>query len=252
MQVLGIDVGGSGIKGALVDLDSGKLVSDRYRLPTPENALPDAVAGVVKGVTDQFKYQGPVGAGFPAVIRQGVAFTAANIHSSWIGTNVNHLLTDATGCPFFAVNDADAAGVAEMKFGAGRHLPRGVVLMLTLGTGIGSAVFSDGILVPNTELGHLIIDGKDAEQRASDAARKRKDYSWKQWAKRLQEYMSYLESLIWPDLIIVGGGVSKQADEFLPLLNLRAKIVPAELQNHAGIIGAALYAAGQAKLPPNQ
>ncbi|WP_299024287.1 polyphosphate--glucose phosphotransferase [uncultured Thermanaerothrix sp.] len=239
---LGIDIGGSGIKGAVVNLESGELLTERVRLPTPDQAKPEAVAEVVADLVRSLRWNGVIGCGFPAVVHQGVALTAANVHKNWIGTDVNRLLSEATGCPTYTLNDADAAGIAEMRFGVGRENSRGVVIMLTLGTGIGSAIFTDGHLVPNTEFGHLKIRGKDAEWRASDAARKRKKLTWKKYAKRLQEFLNEMENLFWPDLFIVGGGLSKQADKFLPLLSLRTRIVPAQLQNLAGIIGAALYA----------
>ncbi|KPL83282.1 polyphosphate glucokinase [Thermanaerothrix daxensis] len=241
---LGIDIGGSGIKGAVVDLESGKLLTERLRLPTPAQAKPEAVAEVVADLVRALRWSGVIGCGFPAVVHHGIALTAANVHKNWIGTDVNRLLSEATGCPTFTLNDADAAGIAEMRFGVGKENSRGVVIMLTLGTGIGSAIFTDGYLVPNTEFGHLKIRGKDAEWRASDAARKRKKLTWKKYAKRLQEYLNEMENLFWPDLFIIGGGLSKQADKFLPLLSLRTRIVPAQLQNLAGIIGAALYAGG--------
>lgn len=242
MAVFGIDIGGSGIKGALVDVDKGDFLTERYRLPTPEKSTPRAVAEVVKKVVDHFEWNGPIGAGFPAVIHNGVAHTAANVHESWIGTNVDELLGEVTGMPVFTVNDADAAGLAEMTFGVGRNYHKGVVVMLTLGTGIGSAIFLDGKLLPNTEFGHMEVRGKDAEKRASDAVRKEKEWSYKKWSKRLQEVLDHIEMLFSPDVIIIGGGVSKDAHEFLPFLKTRAILTPAELRNQAGIVGAALYA----------
>jgi polyphosphate glucokinase len=240
-SILGIDIGGSGIKAALVDVDSGQLLGERKRVPTPEGAKPREVAASLARLVSEYHYTGVAGCGFPAVIQHGVAKTAANIHSSWIDLNVDRLLSEACGFPIFTGNDADVAGLAEMTFGAGRD-QKGVVLVLTLGTGIGSAIFVDGVLVPNTEFGHLKIRGKDAETRASDAARQAKNLSWKKYARRLQEYLEYIEALIWPDLIIIGGGISKQSDEFLPLIKTKAKIVPAQLLNQAGIVGAALFA----------
>lgn len=243
MAVLGIDIGGSGIKGGLVDLESGQLVSDRRRYPTPEKSTPQAVAEVVRRLVEDFEYQGPIGCGFPAIVRNGAAFSAANIHDSWIGTDVNALLSTATGCPVYTVNDADAAGIAEMTYGAGRDYQEGVVVMLTLGTGIGSAIFVDGRLLPNTEFGHMEIRGKIAEARASDAVRERKGLSYKKWAsRRLQEVFDRLELLLSPDVFIIGGGVSKHFDAFAPYLETRAKIIPAQLLNQAGIVGAALFA----------
>ncbi len=248
MSILGIDIGGSGIKGGLVDMYTGDLVGDRYRLPTPEDAKPNDVAKVVDQVRAHFEYEGPIGIGFPAIVREGVALSAANIDESWINTNVEKLVGEMTGCPTFVLNDADAAGIAEMAFGAGKSVEHGVVLMLTVGTGIGSAVFVNRHLLPNTEFGHLEIRGKDAERRASDATRKRKNLSWEDWAKRFQEYLNTIEMLIGPDLIIIGGGVSKNPDVFFPYLKVRAKMVSAELQNEAGIIGAAMYAAQKSNL----
>lgn len=248
MTILGIDIGGSGIKGGLVDIYSGDLVGERHRLPTPEEAKPEDVAKVVDDVRAHFAYEGPIGIGFPAIVHDGVAMSAANIDESWIGTNVEKLVGEMTGCPTFVLNDADAAGIAEMAFGAGKSIDRGVVLMLTVGTGIGSAVFVNRHLLPNTEFGHLEIRGKDAERRASDATRKRKNLSWEQWAVRFQEYLKTIEMLIGPDLIIIGGGVSKNPDAFFPFLKVRATMVPAELQNEAGIIGAAMYAAQKSNL----
>lgn len=242
MEVLGIDFGGSGIKGGITNIKTGEMIGDRYRLPTPELAKPLDVAQVVKEIVAHFGWKGALGFGFPGVVIRGITLTAANVDSTWVDVNAKKLLTDITGCSSYIVNDADAAGLAEISFGAGKG-QKGVTLMLTLGTGIGSAIFTDGILVPNTEFGHLKIRGKDAEWRASDAARKRKDLSWEEWAVRLQEYLTVMEGLFWPDLIIVGGGVSKKSDRFLPLLKTRAKLVPAQMLNEAGIIGAAVYAA---------
>ncbi len=239
--ILGIDIGGSGIKGALVNVETGALASERKRIPTPEGAHPGDVAEVVGQLVSSFKYKGVAGCGFPAVVRHGIVKTAANIHRAWIGQDVNWLLSDISRCTVLTVNDADAAGIAEMSFGAGRD-QKGVVLILTLGTGIGSAIFVDGKLVPNLELGHIKIRGRDAEERASDAARQDKDLTWKKYARRLQEYLDEVQALVWPDLIIIGGGISKQTDEYLPLIKSQAKIIPAQLLNQAGIVGAAMYA----------
>lgn len=245
MDVLGIDIGGSGIKGAIVDVTSGEVKTERYRLATPEGARPKDVAETVAQVVKNFSYQGPVGLGFPAVIIHGVCYSAANIDPGWIEIDVNELIGKTLSMPAYTVNDADAAGVAEMRFGAGRGFERGVVIMLTVGTGIGTAVFTDGHLVPNTELGHIEIRGKDAERRASDAARKRKKLSWDQWAERFQEYLEKIEMLLSPDLIILGGGASKESEHYLSHFKTRARIVPAQLLNQAGIIGAAIYASEQ-------
>lgn len=241
MQGFGIDIGGSGIKGAPVDLESGAFAAERHRVATPVPSTPENVADVVVDVVRQFHWDGPIGITFPAVVQHGVARSAANVDKSWIGTDLHELFGRTTGRHVLAVNDADAAGVAEAAFGAARG-QRGVVLVATLGTGIGSALLIDGTLVPNTELGHLEVDGHDAETRASDAARDRDGMSWKKWAKRLTTYFGAVERLFSPDLIVVGGGVSKKADKFLPLVGIRTPIVPADLRNDAGIIGAALLA----------
>ena len=240
----GIDIGGSGIKGCPVDLDAGTFAAERRRTPTPSPSTPAAVAGVVAEIVDGFGEAGagvPVGVTFPAVIQHGVARTAANVDKSWIDTDVAALLREQLGRPVRVVNDADAAGYAETRFGAAKGV-QGTVFMATLGTGIGSALIVDGVLVPNTELGHLEIDGKDAETRAADSVRDAEGLSWEHWAKRLTRYFTTIERLFWPDLIVVGGGVSKKADKFLPLLELRTPIVPSTLRNDGGIIGAALLA----------
>jgi polyphosphate glucokinase len=240
--LLGIDIGGTGIKGAPVDVNTGELIAPRERILTPQPATPEAVAKVVAELFQHFDWTGPAGATFPAVIKDGVARSAANVDSSWIGTNAAELFTKETGASVIVVNDADAAGVAEMEFGAGRG-HRGVVLMVTLGTGIGSALFLDGELVPNTELGHLEIRGKEAEKRAAESVREREALTWEKYARRLQEYFMTIEKLFSPDLIIIGGGISKKSEKFLPLLTLRTAVVAAELQNEAGIVGAAVAAA---------
>jgi len=237
----GIDIGGSGIKGAVVDLDTGQLVGDRYKLLTPHPATPKAVAEVVRQVLAHFSWEAPFGCTFPAVVAAGVARTAANVDPTWIGTNIETLLEGATGYPVAAVNDADAAGVAEVVFGAAKGRD-GLIIVTTLGTGIGTAVIHQGTLVPNSELGHIELNGKDAETQASAAARERQDLSWEKWAKRLQAYYQALENYLWPDLFVVGGGVSRKSEKFLPFLKLRTPIIPAALQNEAGIVGAALLA----------
>ena len=211
MEILGIDIGGSGIKGAPVDVETGKLTAERYRLDTPQPTTPDAVGDTVAELVKYFKWKGPIGCTFPAVIKDGVAYSAANVDPAWIGTNGQKLLKKKTRCPVLLLNDADAAGIAEMTFGAGRDRA-GVVFVLTFGTGIGSAVFVNRSLFPNTELGHLILRGKDAEQRASDRIRVEKDWSWKKWARRVNEYLARLEALFSPDLFIIGGGVSNKYD----------------------------------------
>ncbi len=241
---LGIDVGGSGIKGAPVDLDRGQFATDRLRVDTPKVSSPAAVADIIAKIASHFADEigdSPIGVTLPAVVTNGVVRTAANIDPAWIGTNAQKLLSDKLGRPVTVVNDADAAGVGELHFGAARNAD-GLVLMTTLGTGIGSALLYNGVLVPNSELGHLEIDGHDAEERAAANVRDEKDLSWQEYAERLQRYYSHIEDLLWPDLIVVGGGVSKKADKFLPLLHLRAPIVAAQLANSAGIIGAAWLA----------
>lgn len=242
MNILGIDIGGSALKGAIVDTEKGQLVTDRFKIATPDGANPDKVAVVFKQIVDHFTWEGSVGVGFPAVIRNGVCESAANISEKWIGLDINKLFSDVSHTRVIALNDADAAGIAEMYFGAGAKYDHGVVLLLTLGTGIGSAFFVDGHLFPNTEFGHMQVRGKDAEKRASAAVRKNKKLSWKDWSRRLQEVLDEIDFLAPADLIIIGGGISKDADKFIPLLKTRAKIVQAQYQNQAGIIGAAVYA----------
>ena len=243
-HAFGIDIGGSGIKGAPVDLRTGEFTADRLRIPTPQPATPEAVAVTVAELLGSFDLPmgTPIGLTFPAVIQHGVARTAANVADSWIGTDVPTVIRQTTDRTVLAVNDADAAGYAEVLFGAAKGVP-GTVLVVTLGTGIGSCLVVDGTLVPNTELGHLEVDGADAETRASDAARERDGLAFDAWAARLQRYFRTVEDLLWPDLIVVGGGVSKKHEQFLPLLDLRTRIVPAALRNAAGIVGAAALAA---------
>lgn len=241
MEILGVDIGGSGIKGAPVDVVKGKLAADRHRIPTPQHSTPPAVAKVVAEIARHFKWQGPIGCTFPAVIKQGVAYSAANVDNAWIGTNGEALLAQETGCPVLLINDADAAGIAEMEFGAGQG-QRGVVIVLTFGTGIGSAVFANGQLVPNTEFGHMEIRGKDAEDRAADRVRKAEDLDWEKWAGRVNEFLARMEIVFSPDLFIIGGGVSKKHKKYLHLLQAQADIRPAEMRNQAGIIGAAMAA----------
>ena len=243
MQVLGIDVGGSGIKGAPVDTETGQLLTERLRIKTPKGAEPEPVAKVVAEIAQTFKWTGPIGIGFPAPIKAGVAMMAANISEKWVGVNADDLFTKITGCDCTMINDADAAGLAEMKFGAGRGQP-GTVILVTLGTGIGSAIFYQGKLLPNTEFGHLEMKGEDAEWRASDAARQREDLSWKKYAKRLNKYLAAMQKLFWPDLFIIGGGISKESEKYIPLLTIETPIVPAQFLNEAGIVGAALAARG--------
>ncbi|MFC8666328.1 polyphosphate--glucose phosphotransferase [Streptomyces sp. NPDC057199] len=245
MQIFGVDIGGSGIKGAPVDLDVGDLAAERHKVLTPHPATPDAVADGVKEVVDHFGWTGPVGITFPGVVTGGATIrTAANVDKDWIDTDARALLGDRLGgLPVTVLNDADAAGVAEMQFGAGQGR-QGTVFLLTFGTGIGSALFVDGILVPNTELGHLELNGHDAEKHASTKAKEDHDLSWEHWAHRVQKYLAHVEMLFSPELFIIGGGVSRKSHKFLPLIEgIKAEIVPAQLQNNAGIVGAAMRAA---------
>lgn len=243
MEIFGVDIGGSGIKGAPVDLDRGDLAQERHKVLTPHPATPEDVAGCVAEVVGHFDWRGPVGLTFPGVVTDGLTRTAANVDKGWIDLDARTLLGDKLGLPVTILNDADAAGVAEMTFGAGRGR-KGTVIMLTLGTGIGSALFVDGTLVPNTELGHLELNGHEAEKHASTKAKEDGDLSWHHWAHRVQKYLAHVEMLFSPELFIIGGGVSRKADKFLPLIeHVRAEMVPAELQNNAGIVGAAMAAA---------
>lgn len=241
--MFGVDIGGTGIKGAPVDLDRGELSDERFKIATPHPATPEAVVEGVHEVVRHFGHTGPLGVTFPGVVVDGTTRTAANVDSGWIGCDARKLISERLGQPVVVLNDADAAGVAEVTFGAGRDRG-GVVIMLTLGTGIGSALFIDGRLVPNTELGHLELHGHDAETRASVKAREDHDLSWEHWAHRLQKYLAHVEMLFSPGLFVIGGGISRKADKFLPLIDgISAEIVPAELQNSAGIVGAAMAAA---------
>jgi polyphosphate glucokinase len=241
-HVLGIDIGGSGVKAAPVDTDNGQFLTERQKLDTPHPATPDAVTAIVADLVKSCRWSGKAGITFPGVVTGGTIRTAANLDSSWIGTNGVDAFGEATGLKVTLLNDADAAGVAEMRFGAGKG-ERGTVLLLTLGTGIGSALFIDGILVPNTEFGHVELHGEDAEKRASEHAREVEDLHWHAWAERLDEYLLHMEALLSPDLIIIGGGVSRKSDKFMPrLTGLHARVVPAALQNDAGIVGAAMAA----------
>jgi polyphosphate glucokinase len=240
---IGVDIGGTGIKGAPVEVARGAFAADRVRILTPSPATPDAVTRTVGEVLDRLDGTGPIGITMPAVVRAGIVETAANIDAAWIGVDAAAQFGGALGRDVTVMNDADAAGLAEMRFGAGKG-HAGSVVVVTLGTGIGSAVFADGHLLPNTELGHLPLEGGDAEDWAADSARERDDLSWKHWAHRLQKYFELLESLLWPELIIIGGGVSKKAEKFLPHIEIRTPLVAAQLQNEAGIIGAAVLASG--------
>jgi polyphosphate glucokinase len=241
-QGFGIDIGGSGIKGAPVDLTAGEFDSERVRLDTPDTSTPANVIDVVLEVVSAFDWKQPFGCTFPGIVRRGVIGSAANVDKSWIGIDLAAELADRTGQHVVVVNDADAAGVAECRYGAAAGVD-GVVIVTTLGTGIGSAVLHDGVLLPNTEFGHLELDGKETEKRAAASVREQRNLSWAEWAQRLQRFYAHLEFIFSPDLFVVGGGVSKKADKFLPLLELNTPIVPAGLLNDAGIIGAALLAA---------
>ena len=245
-SILGIDIGGSGIKGALVDLRGGKLLTERFRIPTPAGASPEDVAEVVSEIAQHFEGQGgsgrgPIGVTFPGVVRGGITLSAANVDKRWIGLDADGLFTRAVGRPVTLLNDADAAGLAEAHYGAGKGV-QGVVMLLTFGTGIGSALINSGVLVPNTELGHLELSGREVEPWASERARELEDLSWKTWSKRANAYLEHLEMLFSPDLFIIGGGISKKAEKWQELLSVKTPVVPAALQNEAGIVGAALTA----------
>lgn len=248
----GVDIGGSGIKAAVVDLEKGALATERFKVLTPHPSVPEAVAGAVADVVNHFGWQSRFGCTFPTVVQHGMARSAANVDPSWIGTSIEKVIGAATGLPVLAINDADAAGIAETFWGAAKGVD-GLVIVVTFGTGIGTALVYDGILVPNSELGHIELDGEDYEFRASAAAREREDLSWEKWAKRLQRYFSALEFYLRPSLFVVGGGVSRRADKFLSLLSLETPIVPAKFQNEAGIAGAAYLASemAPASRPPS-
>lgn len=235
---LGVDVGGTGIKGAVVDLDTGQLITDRHRIPTPSPSTPAAVGATIAEIAQSFGFTGPVGVDFPGVVLDGVVQTAANVDKSWIGTSLPHVVGDLLPGPSVYLNDADAAGLGEAVYGAG-HGHMGTVLTVTFGTGIGTAIIHDGVLVPNAELGHIEIGGEDAEWRASALAREREDLSWEEWAGRASRYLQTLEALLWPELIILGGGISKKPHKWVPFLKTRTPLVVAELLNNAGIVGAA-------------
>ncbi len=244
MDVLGIDIGGSGIKAAPVDVTAGTLTADRVKVATPRPALPQPIADAVAGLVTGFGWTGPAGITFPGVVTGGVVHSAANLDPAWLGLDAAALFGGVTGLGVTMLNDADAAGLAEMRFGAGQG-ELGTVLMITFGTGIGSALFTHGQLVPNTEFGHIEIHGEDAEKRASEHAREAHDLSWGKWAGRVDDYLQHLEALMSPDLFIIGGGISRRSDKFIPrLTGLRARVVPAALYNDAGIVGAAMAAAG--------
>ena len=239
MNILGIDVGGSGIKGAIVDTQKGELITDRYRISTPKPATPDAVIETIGEIINHFEWKGPVGCGFPAAVKNEIVKTASNIDKSWIGVNASARIEEQTGCPTHLLNDVDAAGFAEQEFGAGKG-QLGTIFMAAFGTGIGTAVFHNQQLVPNTELGHIPMHGGPAEHYAANSVREKENLSWEEWGGRVNEYLQLVEFLFWPDLIILGGGVSKSFSKFSTYLNLETEVVPAKSRNHAGIIGAAL------------
>jgi len=242
VQILGIDVGGTGIKSAIVETSTGELVSERHRIDTPRPATPKAVGEALKEVLAHHRWKGPVGMGFPAAIQHGIARTASNIDKSFIGLPIAEYFTKQTGSTFYLANDADVAGMAEMRFGAGKDND-GVVLIITIGTGLGTALFSDGHLMPNTELGHVFLsNGVEAERYASEAVRVTKDLKWKDWGERLNLYLTTMENLLWPDLIVLGGGVSEKLHKFSPMITTKAPVVAASFLNQAGIVGAALFA----------
>jgi polyphosphate glucokinase len=246
-QILGIDVGGSGIKGAPIDISEGKMLAERYRIPTPLPASPDAVAHVIKRIVKHFKWEGPVGVGFPSVVLKGVVKTATNIDKNWIGVDAQELFSKRCKLPVLVVNDADAAGLAEIRLGAGKKV-KGTVLLLTIGTGIGSALFTRGCLVANSELGHIFLDnGLLAEKFAADSVRQSEELSWSEWGERFNKFLKETEKLFSPELIIVGGGVSKRADEFMHAIDIKTKVVMANQRNEAGLIGAALAAVDNKK-----
>lgn len=242
-RALGIDVGGSGVKGGIVDLATGALVGERFKLLTPQPATPEAVSATIAQVAAHFDWTGPLGVTYPGVVVNGVVHTAANVDKAWLGCNVAEVISDALGGrPVTVLNDADAAGIAEMRFGAGRG-QQGVVILLTFGTGIGSALIHRGVLLPNTEFGHLEVGGKEAEHRAASSVKERKEWSYKRWAEEVTRVLVAVENALWPDLFIAGGGISRKADRWLPLLANRTPVVAAGLQNQAGIVGAAMAAA---------
>lgn len=248
MKILGIDIGGTGIKGAVIETATGELTSERLRLVTPQPASPESVGGTIQSLVQQHAWSGPVGIGFPAAIQRGIARTAANIDPSFIGLPVADYFSEQTGCPVFVANDADVAGLAEIRFGAGKEVA-GVVLVVTIGTGLGTALFSDGHLLPNTELGHILLDnGQEAERYASEAVRDAEQLKWLDWGERLNLYLNTMERLFWPDLIVLGGGASKKLSKFVARITVQAPVAPARFLNQAGMIGAALFAEDALKL----
>ncbi len=242
MHILGIDIGGTGVKGAVIDTAIGELVTERFRLESPRPLTPESLAITIQAVVAQHQWSGPIGIGFPAAIQHGIARTAANIDPSFIGLPVADYFTKQTGCPVYVANDADVAGLAEMRFGAGQNVA-GVVLIVTIGTGLGTALFSDGHLLPNTELGHIVLDnGMEAERYASEAVRDLQKLKWKDWGDRFNHYLITMEKLFWPDLIVLGGGASKKLPKFAPRITTQTPVTPAHFLNQADMIGAALFA----------
>ncbi len=240
MEILGIDVGGSGIKGAPVNIVTGELLKERHRIPTPQPATPEAIVDVIKEIVEYFNWNGKIGVGFPAVVQNGIVLTASNIDKSWIGIHIDSFLSKKTGCEVYAANDADVAGVAEFNFGGGKD-QKGTVLLLTIGTGIGSVLFVNGELFQNTELGQLEFGNTTIEEYASDSTRKREDLSWKSWGKRFNKVLKYFEQMFYPNLIIIGGGASKKMEKFTDYIDIETEVIPAKLLNNAGIIGAAVF-----------
>ncbi|MEH3134899.1 MAG: ROK family protein [Mycolicibacterium neoaurum] len=240
----GVDVGGSGIKGGIVDLDTGTLIGDRIKLATPQPATPDAVAATVAAVVREFGWTGPLGVTYPGVVTNGVVRTAANVDKGWIGTNAAEVISNVLeGQHVTVLNDADAAGLAEEQYGAGKD-NTGLIVLLTFGTGIGSAVIHNGVLLPNTEFGHLEVGGKEAEHRAASSVKERKEWNYQRWTEEVTKVLVTIENAIWPDLFIAGGGISRKADRWIPMLKNRTPVVPAALRNSAGIVGAAMAAKG--------
>ena len=246
--ILGIDIGGTHIKASAADIDSGRLIGKHLFVPTPRPSTPLAMLSIIKQMISDLNWRGQVGSGFPGVIKKGTVFTAANLSKQWIGVNLENEIRKFTEVNVAVINDADAAGLAEMKFGAGAEYNRqdgGIVLMVTLGTGIGTALFTDGTLVRNTEFGHIEIDGVDAETRAATVHREREGLSWEDWGARVNKYLQTIEKLLSPDVFIIGGGVSESSEKFFPFIEVRARMVPAQMGNDAGIVGAALATKSQ-------
>lgn len=241
-KVLGVDIGASGVKGAIVDVNTGDLLTERIRFETPQPSTPEAMAEIFSQLLQELNWKkGPIGCGFPAIIKKGVALSAANIHSAWIGVDIEKLFHDVSGCPVKVINDADAAGIAEMLFGVGQG-EQGTVILITIGSGLGSALFTDGVLVRNTEFGHFYLEGVLAEHYASESARKKYNLSWEEWGERFNKYLLHLDRLMSPDLIIIGGGTSKRWELYSHLITVNTRVIPATYLNKAGAIGAAYYA----------